>query len=265
MGPSHDRSLGIALGDVGDFGRLVVPVELADVDTIGLARAYGGFCGSHPAQLAMDVVTDVLRGRAAPQENLDGDRGLASALRVAHDVVAESAVGIHAGHMCSAALMRVRGKSVVVAHSGDCRVYRYRHAENRSATMLCGPAVLAREHSVTRFHETSTSRRYDGVLVHGLGLAAPLIETLHTTHQPGDVYALATDGVHRAVDGVTLARVFEEHHGDSPAELAEAIFDACRWDTGRNNHAGVVVYRPSSAEQSEGGDPLDPAGRGRAR
>ena len=128
------------------------------------------------------------------------------------------------------AVVAIAGPRVHVAHVGDTRVYR------RSSGRL---ELVTSDHTAAAEAGLADASPLAGALTRYLGTeadaAVPDVRSIAV--RPGDRYVLCSDGVHRAVDAVELARC-----ADEPIfSAASALVDAARRNATRDDATAVVI------------------------
>lgn len=164
--------------------------------------------GQHAAREVVKQVVDVTQDR----RHLDPPAALRHAMHMSALVVAheQEARSLPCGTTVAALLLR--GGRAFITWCGDVRVYRLRVESITGTITTWRPSLLTRDH-----------RDAAGTLLRNLGSrrggdsAAP--EYHETDAQPGDVFALVTDGVWEALGGEGVSRTMMESHVGSVATL----------------------------------------------
>ena len=136
------------------------------------------------------------------------------------------------------AAIQVVQNTVVVAHVGDSRVYRYRDGKLRQ---------LTRDHSfvnelerATGFITADVRAAYGHILTRHIGgeRAESQPDLMHYDGCPGDYYLICTDGLSDALGNQEISRVFEEH--DTSEDLC-AHFVKEAWAAGADDNITALV------------------------
>ncbi|WP_163998648.1 PP2C family protein-serine/threonine phosphatase [Pyxidicoccus caerfyrddinensis] len=195
-----------------------------------VADGLGGHSGGDvAAQRAVQAVLDFVPG--------PGDlAGIArAAVGLAHELVLDEQRRTGTDCRTTLVLLLVRGARAVVAHVGDSRVYRLR----------CG--VLEQ---LTQDHRHPESRH---VLMRCLGSQryednAPVPDVRELEVQPGDVYALTTDGVHDTLGTEGVRGVLREMDSVLGARwAAEELVARALAQGSTDNCTALVVRLPGGA------------------
>ena len=130
------------------------------------------------------------------------------------------------GYVCTFSALVLKSTTAHVFHVGDTRVYRLRGAALEQ---------LTDDHRVW----VSSTQSY---LSRALGIDRKLdIDYLTVPVEQGDVFLLATDGVHEHVDGAAMAAIVERCAGD-PDPAARAIAEQAR-ERGSPDNLSIQVVR----------------------
>lgn len=214
-----------------------------------VADGMGGYEGGEIAsRLVIDTLVrslneeaPIVKDRRGAVSRLDG------AIRTAQTLVAKEATGNLSDMGATLAAMWIRGRTAVIAHVGDSRVYRLRDGKLRQ---------LTRDHSL--YQDLLAQGRHDvlhqlrGQIEHMVTrcIAAdvavePEIQVDDT--RPGDVYLLCSDGLSDVLADREIEQVLERHSGDEASRvLVQRAFRA----GGTDNITAVVVAVPDTARAS---------------
>lgn len=174
---SHEDAVGLRPG----------PETAVCVVADGLG-GHGG--GDVAAQRAVQSILDFVPG---PGRLLDIASG---AVTLAHELVLDEQQRTGLDCRTTVALLLVRGTQAVVAHVGDSRVYRLRAGQLEQLTQ--DHRVPGHRHTLLR----CLGSRREG--------SAPMPDVAELEVQPGDIYALTTDGVHDCLEAEGIRSVLRE-------------------------------------------------------
>jgi PPM family protein phosphatase len=219
--------------------------------SLGFYAVADGMGGYEGGEIASRLVIDALvasigdeapvKDRRAAVSRLDG------AIRTAQTLVAREATGNLADMGATLAAMWLRGRTAVIAHVGDSRVYRYRDGKLQQIT---------RDHSL--YQDLLAQGRHDvlhqlrGQIEHMVTrcIAAdvdvdPEIQ-VHDTHA-GDVYVLCSDGLSDVLSDREIEQTLSRNAPDAAsAALVQRAYRA----GGTDNITVVVVGVPGAQAQT---------------
>lgn len=191
----------------------------------------GGRAAEEVVRTVLDVCTD--------RRHLDAMATLRHAMAMAATAVKGQQERWHLPCETTVAALLLRPVRAFLAWCGDSRVYRLRLEFTEGRTTAWRPYRLTRDH-----------RDAGGTLIRSLGSgrggdsAQPAYH--ETDVQPGDVYALVTDGVWEALGDEGVSRVLMESHVGPVATLtsqwcAEALVDRAVTGGAEDNCTAIVV------------------------
>ncbi len=144
-----------------------------------------------------------------------------------------------------AALCLSEGRALI-AHAGDCRVYRLGAA---------GLEALTRDHTLlTAWDDPSRPlpAHYHGIVTSAMGCSEIVeVEIGEFAFGAGDRFLLCTDGVHKVLQEEALAALLEAHGGD-PEGACEAIVAAAMAREPADNLSACVVEVVEAQSESLG-------------
>ncbi|MBV8527787.1 MAG: serine/threonine-protein phosphatase, partial [Candidatus Dormibacteraeota bacterium] len=155
------------------------------------------------------------------------------------------------GCQSTASALLFREDSCVIAHAGDCRVYRIRgDAVEQRTTDHTRAAEMVRLRILTpeqALHHPARSQ-----LTRSLGAEVMVhVDVVRDTLRQGDVYVVCSDGLWNEVSRAEVAAAVREA---APAEAAEELLDLALNREASDNVTVVVVridsVEPASAERS---------------
>lgn len=151
--------------------------------------------------------------------------------------------GADQGYVCGMSVLILKGATAHILHVGDARISRL-----RGATL----EPLTEEHRVWLGHERSC-------LTRALGIGTHLEIDYHTRGvAQGDVFVLATDGVHEHVPPARMIDTIQAH-GDDLDAAARAIV-ALAYDAGSPDNLTVQLLRVTEAPEADTQDLTRQAG-----
>lgn len=218
---------------------------------LGFYAVADGMGGYEGGEIASRLVIDALvrsigdetpvKDRRAAVLRLDG------AIRTAQSRVAQEATGNLSDMGATLAAMWIRGRTAVIAHVGDSRVYRFRDDKLTQIT---------RDHSL--YQDLLSQGRHDvlhqlrGQIEHMVTrcIAAdvtvePEIQ-VHDT-RPGDVYLLCSDGLSDVLTDREIEHVLTRN---APDEASRALVQRAFRAGGTDNITAVVVGVPGSTSKA---------------
>ncbi|MBP6381670.1 MAG: bifunctional protein-serine/threonine kinase/phosphatase [Pseudomonadales bacterium] len=236
------RQLRISAGQYSDRGRkrtnqdfhgLVIPNEPA-LSAKGIAIALAdGISSSEVSQIASEsAVSGFLEDYYCTPDawtvRTSAERVLVATNSWLHAQTQQSQhrFDMDRGYVCTFSALVLKSTTAHVFHVGDTRVYRLRGAALEQ---------LTDDHRVW----VSSTQSY---LSRALGIDRKLdIDYLTVPVEQGDVFLLATDGVHEHVDGAAMAAIVERCAGD-PDPAARAIAEQAR-ERGSPDNLSIQVVR----------------------
>jgi protein phosphatase len=211
----------------------------------------GGSSGDVAARITVETVPRVLAALLPATPAADRGLALQVAIAEANLAICEAATTpVRTGIGSTVAAVLLDRQRAFLAHAGDSRVYRLRAGKIEA---------LTRDHSLINEYlsvmpeisEKQLAELPRNVITRALGLSAGelKVDLREEATQPGDVFAVCTDGAFHEASEATLQGAMELAL-DDPARAARALVDAglgsCR---GGNAHAdnatAVVVVIPS--------------------
>ncbi len=209
----------------------------------GLFAVADGMGGYHGGEIASHLAVSALAEFWAQSSDADAtwpypyDRSMtlqenriAAAVRLANRRICEQREGDLRNMGSTLAAVAIHRNSVIVAHLGDSRVYRLRHAD-------AGPQLsqLTRDHSLYE-HLLATGVElppldafpHANVIMRALGVEVNERPELHTFDlQDGDVYLLCSDGLTGPLGPERLTELLVTHPIEQVADqLVEAAYAA---------------------------------------
>jgi PPM family protein phosphatase len=226
----------------------------AQAGVFAVCDGVGGRAGGQEAsRTAVASLDRVITGGQRRAQRLEGEMlAVADAIRAAHaDIRAKQAQDPALRQMASTvAMLRLWGDYAITGHVGDCRVF---HIGND------GIQRLTRDHS--RVQQLIDSGRMTAeeaekspernVITRSLGVRDDIgnIDIHCVAVYPGDVFALASDGITSYVsDGDFFVTIGERN---TPPQAACELFKQRAYDGGAHDNLSVVVVRiEESASES---------------
>lgn len=217
-----------------------------------LSDGMGGLAsGEVASRLAVDsVVAHCREAEANPSlpftgECLEGvsaaSNRLASAIRLANEIVHRAALQNGAGQRMGATVVAARfaGERMFLAHVGDSRAYRLRGGEFEQLTEDHSfVAEQMRRGSMTR--QEADSSTLQNVLVRALGVD-PLVDVDVSEElvMKGDTVLLCSDGLTRELSDAQIAAVLGET--DDAQKAARRLVDLANQAGGGDNITAIVL------------------------
>lgn len=171
-----------------------------------VADGVGGYTGGEVAsQLALDEVSSYLRALRADKDlawPFPGDpelspeaNALEMAIRLADRAVCDARTSETANMGSTIAALRVVGKSVVIGHVGDSRVYRWRGGELEALTR--DHSMIEELRTAHAVDESALPKHLSHVITRALGVSGwDRVTMWQDKWRRGDRYLLCTDGLH---------------------------------------------------------------------
>ncbi|MBU1567869.1 MAG: protein phosphatase 2C domain-containing protein [Proteobacteria bacterium] len=144
-----------------------------------------------------------------------------------------AATPLHRGLGCTAELLTLCQDSIVLGHVGDSRTYCFRDGHLDQLTRDHSMVQEQVDLGIITQHQANTSRLRN-VLTRAVGMSAKLtIDISSRQAHPGDIYLLATDGLHGMVDDQEILLVLAF---SAPLALkAEMLINMANDAGGRDN------------------------------
>lgn len=210
-----------------------------------VADGMGGHRGGKRAsQIAVDTA-------ASYYEMTDGGQGLGDMLRCSVEAAnraiwAESTTNDqYAGMGTTLTTLVIHGNQAYLAHVGDSRIYRFRGSRLQQITedhSLVAEAV--RQGLLTEDQARHHPQR--NIITKALGTNAEVEVDVSTLPiQEGDLFLLASDGLHGMVEDPELERIVIAGEGDLE-KLADDLVEAAL-DAGGHDNVTVVLVRCAAA------------------
>ena len=239
-----EASVAVLSAALSDIGRK----RAANEDCFALDEEHGVFVvadglGGHVAgRTASETAVEEFIARMRAREDL-GLGAMRTAVRSANDAILERvrAVPYLRGMGTTLAGLRIAGDRARFVHIGDSRIYLLR----KKALHL-----LTLDHSyvcelVFRRRMTATSARAHPnrhVITRALGVDPPTEpDAAEVKLEPGDLFALCTDGITGALEDEELRELLIVGRNDLPAAVS-ALID-CANARGGNDNATVILVR----------------------
>jgi serine/threonine protein phosphatase PrpC len=146
------------------------------------------------------------------------------------------------GYVCTFSALVIKSTTAHVFHVGDARV-----------SLVSGGSI---EH-LTQEHRLVVSSR-ESYLSRALGISQQIeIDYIARAIKTGDIFVLATDGVHEHVDNRFLMTAISDHAADLDAAARAIVDEASR--RGSTDNLTVQVIRIDSLPLGEGAEAVDQA------
>ncbi|MBI2373276.1 MAG: hypothetical protein HYV07_04690 [Deltaproteobacteria bacterium] len=192
-----------------------------------IARAMGGYCGAHPA----DVALDALSARCAESPEPLGLDAWAAAVadinarlwQSRNDPGPDGHWGWHMGHSCCLAAMQLGPAFARLSHVGDCRIYRFREP-SITAGLDLSLEVLTSDHSLARTFALAESRLTTMVVSRAIGSEPELaVDVSQVPVRRGDGFLVCSEVVPQALTPLELREILKRPV--SAAELVRALME----------------------------------------
>lgn len=251
--PTATRRLRVTVGQYSDRGRkpsnqdfhgLCIP-EGPLLDTKGIAVALAdGISSSGVSHIASETaVAGFLEDYYCTPESWPVKKSAQRVLSAANAWLhAQTRQGPHRhdrdrGYVCAMSVLVLKSTTAHILHVGDARIYRLRGAVLEQ---------LTDDHRI----QVARDKSYLG---RALGLSAHLQVDYHTRRvEAGDVFVLATDGVHEFVDAAAVIQAVHTHAPDldaAAASLADLAY-AC----GSADNLTVQIVRVDDLPTPDAGE-----------
>ena len=217
-----------------------------------LSDGMGGLAsGEVASRLAVETILDYCReADANPSLPVTGERidgiseisnRLASAVRLANQIVHEAAGQNLAGQSMGATVVAVRftDERMSVAHVGDSRVYRLRGDAIEQLTQ--DHSFVAEEIRRGRMtEEEASSSNLQNVLVRALGIEPEVeVDVTEELVRNGDTVLLCSDGLTRELSDSQIAAVLGERNNAQKA--ASRLIELAKLAGGGDNVTAIVI------------------------
>ena len=261
--PATTMAMNMEIGAQSDVGY----VRENNEDSFGLAPemnlfvlsdGMGGLAsGEVASRLAVETIIEYCReadanpSQPAAGERIDGvseiSNRLASAVRLANQIVHEAAGQNLAGQSMGATVVAVRftDERMSVAHVGDSRVYRLRGDAIEQLTQ--DHSFVAEEIRRGRMTaEEASGSNLQNVLVRALGIEPEVeVDVTEELVQDGDTVLLCSDGLTRELSDPQIAAVLGERNNAQKA--ASRLIELAKLAGGGDNVTAIVIRRAPTA------------------
>jgi serine/threonine protein phosphatase PrpC len=199
--------------------------------------------GSVASTLAIDTVSHFY-DRSDPESSTESaivrEARMDMAFRMAHREVVKHRLGELAEMGTTLVALRFEtNDTATLAHVGDSRAYRLRRGRLTQLTRdhsLVADLELELGGSLKQYPDVL---RYSHVLTRAIGVGTAGHDLYTIDLEPGDVFLLATDGLHGVVTPERIADVL----GEAPHELAAAALVSEAWTSeAMDNITALVVH-----------------------
>ena len=201
-------------------------------DASGLFAVMDGMDGREAAERCRDVL--VREGKRPTRELGSANTSSIATMRQSILAFCEAASSPGSCTSTTLAMLRRIGGVVGVAHVGNCRVYRLRHAHLTQ---------LTRDHTIAYVRPGQSAppagMRGRDILLRALGVGLDGTPTEIVEHvESGDRFLLCTDGVHDVLRDDAIARALSG--GARPWHAATRLLDTIE-EAGGSDNVGIVV------------------------
>ena len=217
-------------------------VVAPSVGLFAVADGVGGHAaGDVASRMAISVVLDTVEDAAALWPEELGAALLAGAVADANAAVHAAGYGeaTHGMATTFTGLLMLPDRAVI-AHVGDSRAYLLRGRELRQLTEDHSLVNAYVQSGLMTAAQAATSR-HRNVILRGLGLEETVkVDVRFSSVAPGDVFLLASDGLHGVLTDEEIASVLL---AERDLERAAAELVACANDAGGPDNVTVVLVR----------------------
>lgn len=222
-----------------------------------VADGMGGYEGGEVAsQIVVETLQQVYERLRADADatfpwRLDRDKTfeenlLVAAIRLANRNIIARRSGPLRDMGSTVVALAVSGRSVVLAHVGDSRIYRLRGDELAPMTRDHSLYEEARAAGLADSMRSKRECSFANVITRALGLAdraEPDVRTVEA--EPGDVFLLCSDGLSDPLPDAKLAELLATARGDKTQAVqaaTEALIQAA-YDAGSRDNISAIVVR----------------------
>ncbi len=213
-----------------------------------------GMGGHNAGEVASAMAVDSLKRAAA---NIVDEATLATALATANEEIHTESMVNHVRHGMGttiAALVVAGNDSIVVAHVGDARIYRWHEGTLSRVTKDHSYVQELVDEGVITLEEARIHPRRN-IVTRALGIDASVeISTATLPASVGSRYVLCSDGLVDEVTDSEIAAILGRH--ESAQAAADALVTAANSAGGRDN-VTVIVVDLSDTPVSGGGESSD--------
>lgn len=207
----------------------------------GIALLADGMGGHNAGEVAAELAVGTALAILGQTAGLGARDRLETAVQAANASVREKAASHprYQGMGTTLVAVLVEAKCVTVAHVGDSRLYRLRHAALQQ---------LTRDHSLQQEFidkglysaEEAKSKVARNLLTHALGLAdtTPVAVAVHALAS-GDRYLLCSDGLHEMLGDAEIAALLGRRQ--TLPEICSALIELANARGGKDNITVVVI------------------------
>ena len=230
-----------------------------------LADGMGGHnAGEVASELAVNRIIDSLRGVLIPDIEKVVDRCAAvhEAIQHANNEIVQVAQERSecAGMGTTIVLSLFYNDSVIFAHVGDSRIYRYRNDELTQITTDHSLVQEMVDNGYISEQEALTSASRN-LITRALGIADTVeVDVIESDCQIDDLYLLCSDGLTDLVTDEEIAVIFEQYdHGDGYSagtleSIATSLVSSANEKGGKDNISTVLVTKMEAFSDMQGID-----------
>ena len=230
-----------------------------------LADGMGGHnAGEVASELAVNCIIDSLRGVLIPdiEETVDRLSAVEEAIQHANNEIVQVALEQQecAGMGTTIVLSLFYNDSVIFAHVGDSRIYRYRDEELSQVTTdhslvqeMVDNGYISEEEALK-----SASRN---LITRALGIGDTVdVDVAQSDCQIDDLYLLCSDGLTDLVTDEEISVIFEQHaNGDGFSanvleSIATSLVSSANEKGGKDNVSTVLVTKMAAFSDIQGLD-----------
>lgn len=211
----------------------------------GLALLADGMGGHNAGEVASALAISVLQPllRDLPSDTLEQEVGMQNAVSDANAEILHKAASevVFNGMGTTLALAIFRGRSVMVGHVGDSRVYRLRDGR---LEQLTSDHSLLQELVTGGFMSAEEARQSvsKNVITRALGIEPGVdVEVHHHEVQGGDRYLLCSDGLSDMVTDNAIAKLLMDYRDNLDAATEALVAEANR--CGGKDNISVILVR----------------------
>lgn len=217
-------------------------VCMADINRgiLMVADGMGGVAGGEVASaLFLGAVNETFNGRNAFTEKA-AKALIETAYHAANRKILEHAAATpaHRGLGCTAELLTVCADSIVFGHVGDSRTYGYR--DGRLAQLTLDHSMVQEQVALgIMTQEQANTSRLRNILTRAVGIHPQLSVDISSREiRPGDIYLLATDGLHGMVDDAEIMAILAF---DAPISLKADMLIHIAINAGGRDNVSVAL------------------------
>ncbi|SEK18839.1 Stp1/IreP family PP2C-type Ser/Thr phosphatase [Ectothiorhodospira marina] len=234
--------------------------EDAELGLMVLADGMGGHSGGDVAsRMAVDTILGELRqalgrvggnaqGKGTDETSLQVREAIIQANRAIHEAAADDVRNTGMGTTLAVALLRPG--TIILAHVGDSRIYRFRNGQLEQMTVDHTLIQELVDRGLCNADQARTSLNRN-LVTRALGIDSTVaVDIRQEPVMPGDLYLLCSDGLNDMLEDAIIEDILSRHQ----THLQEATRELVRHanDSGGRDNISVLIGRIPTASRPQG-------------